>query len=200
MLTGDEEDSCEPVSLCRGDMIAAAKRSDLALSFEGTVRNTATVGRRGASSWTLEVVAKTGHSGQIFRESMGAGAIFEASRILNEFRTSMAGEKYLTFNPAIILGGTTAESKDASGSASGKTNVVPAKVVVNGDLRFISEAQKESARAKMREIVSKSLPGSKATITFVDGIPAMTPVEGNYALLKQFDAASKDLGLAPSKP
>ena len=62
MFTGDEEDSCEPVDICRGDMIAAAKRSDLALSFEGTVRNTATVGRRGSSSWTLEVEAKTGHS------------------------------------------------------------------------------------------------------------------------------------------
>lgn len=194
MLTGDEEDSCEPVSLCRGDMIAAAKRSDLALSFEGTVRNTATVGRRGSSSWTLEVEANTGHSGQIFKESMGNGAIFEASRILNEFRTAMAGEKYLTFNPAMIVGGTTVESKDSSGSASGKTNVVPAKVVVNGDLRFISEAQKESARAKMREIAAKSLSGTKATITFVDGIPAMTPVEGNYALLKQLDTASKDLG------
>ena len=58
MFTGDEEDSCDPVSICRGDMISAAKRNDLALSFEGTVRNTATVGRRGSSSWTLEVEAK----------------------------------------------------------------------------------------------------------------------------------------------
>jgi len=86
MLTGDEENSCEPVSICRGDMIAAAKRSDAALSFEGTVRNTATVGRRGASSWRLEIESKTGHSSQIFRDGMGNGAIFEASRILNEFR------------------------------------------------------------------------------------------------------------------
>ena len=194
MYTGDEENSCDPVSICRGDMIAAAKRSDLALSFEGTVRNTATVGRRGSSSWTLEVEAKTGHSSQIFRESMGNGAIFEASRILNEFRETLGKEKYLTFNPALFVGGTTVETKDSNGSASGKTNVVPAKVVVNGDLRFISEEQKEAARAKMREIVAKSLPGTKASITFQDGIPAMTPLEGNYALLKQLDQVSQDLG------
>ena len=200
MFTGDEEDSCDPVAICRGDMIAAAKRSDLALSFEGTVRNTATVGRRGSSSWTLEVEAKTGHSSQIFRESMGNGAIFEASRILNEFREALSKEKYLTFNPSLFLGGTTVDTKDTSGSASGKTNVVPAKVVVNGDLRFISEEQKEAARAKMREIVAKSLPGTKATITFQDGIPAMTPVEGNYALLNQLDQVSQDLGFGKVEP
>ncbi len=44
----DEEDTPDPVEVSRGDMFAAAKRSDLALSFEGTVLNTATVGRRGA--------------------------------------------------------------------------------------------------------------------------------------------------------
>jgi glutamate carboxypeptidase len=194
LFTGDEEDSCEPVSICRGDMISAAKRSDLTLSFEGTVRNTATVGRRGASSWTLEVEATTGHSSQIFKESMGNGAIFEAARILNEFREALSKEKYLTFNPGLFLGGTTVEPNDTSGSASGKTNVVAARVRVNGDLRFISEAQKDAARAKMREIVGRSLPGTKASITFQDGIPAMTPVEGNFELLRQLDQASQDLG------
>jgi glutamate carboxypeptidase len=197
MFTGDEEDSGEPVELSRGDMVEAAKRSDLALSFEGAVRNTATVGRRGSSSWTLEVEAQTGHSSQIFRESMGNGAIFEASRILNEFREKLGGERYLTFNPSLFLGGTSVSNKDSDGTASGKTNVVPAKVIVKGDLRFISEQQKESTRARMRDIVAKSLPGAKAKISFEDGIPAMTPVEGNYALLKQLDQVSRDLGFGP---
>ena len=49
----------------------------------------------------------------------------------------------------------------------------------------------------MREIVAKSLPGAKAKITFEDGIPAMTPVPGNYQLLKQLDQASRDLGSGP---
>lgn len=194
MFTGDEENSGDPQSISRGEMVAAAKRSDLALSFEGTVRNTATVGRRGASSWKLVVESQTGHSSGIFKPSMGYGAIFEASRILNEFREKVGGEKYLTFNPSLFVGGTTAESSDAVGNATGKTNVVPAKVIVDGDLRFISEEQKESARAKMREVVAKSLNGTKANITFEDGIPAMTPLPGNYELLKQFDQVSRDLG------
>ena len=194
MFTGDEEDTADPIEASRRDMVAAAKRSDAALSFEGTVLNTATVGRRGFSSWRLEVTAKTGHSGQIFRDGMGHGAVFEAARILNEFRIALSKEKYLTFNPSLIVGGTTVETKDADGRASGKTNVVAAKAVVNGDLRFISETQKLSARTRMMEIVAKSLPGTTATITFEDGLPAMSPNDGNYGLLADLDKVSKDLG------
>jgi len=76
MLTGDEESSGKPIEISRGDMIAAAKRSDLALSFENGASSTATVARRGSSGWQLEVTAKTGHSGQIFKETMGSGAVF----------------------------------------------------------------------------------------------------------------------------
>ncbi|MCA1624957.1 MAG: M20/M25/M40 family metallo-hydrolase [Acidobacteria bacterium] len=194
MYTGDEENSGKPTEISRGDMIAAAKRSDLALSFENGGSNIATVARRGSSGWTLEVTAKTGHSAQIFKESMGSGAIFEAARILNQFYETLRNEKYLTFNPAVIAGGTEIEAKEGIITAKGKSNVVPATATVRGDLRFISEAQKEAARAKMREIVAKSLPGTSAQITFSDGIPAMPPTEGNFALLKQLDTVSQDLG------
>lgn len=155
MLTGDEENSGDPVEISRGDMISLAKRSDLALSFENGGSNIATVARRGASSWVLEVTAKTGHSSQIFKDSMGNGSIFEASRILTEFYNTLRSEKYLTFNPSLFSGGTELQVTDQSISATGKTNVVPARTIVRGDLRFISEEQKEMARAKMREIVAK---------------------------------------------
>jgi glutamate carboxypeptidase len=194
LLTGDEEDSGDPVEVSRGDMIAAAKRSDLVLSFENGGSNIATVARRGASDWTLEVTARTGHSGQIFKPSMGSGAIFEAARILDQFYETLRGEQYLTFNPSVIAGGTEVEVKEQNLTTRGKTNVVPAKVIVRGDLRFIREEQKEAARAKMRDIVAKSLPGASAKITFLDGIPAMSPNEGNYKLLKDLDAVSQDLG------
>lgn len=194
MLTGDEESGGNPREISRGDMIAAAKRSDLALSFENGGSNIATVARRGSSGWTLEVTAKTGHSGQIFKQDMGSGAIFEAARILNQFYETLREEKYLTFNPAMIAGGTEINTSGDGVTANGKSNVVPAKVVVRGDLRFISEEQKESARARMREIVAKSLPGASAKITFSDGIPSMPPTDGNYAILKELDRVSQDLG------
>ncbi|MCY7346946.1 MAG: M20/M25/M40 family metallo-hydrolase, partial [Pyrinomonadaceae bacterium] len=193
LLTGDEENSGDPVETSRGEMIAAAKRSDLALSFENGGSNVATVARRGSSGWQLEVTAKTGHSGQIFKETMGSGAVFEAARILNQFYETLRSEKYLTFNPSVISGGTEVETNGGSITTRGKTNVVAAKAIVRGDLRFINEEQKEAARAKMREIVAKSLPGTSATITFSDGIPAMPPTDGNFTLLKQLDAVSQDL-------
>ncbi|HSS19769.1 MAG TPA: M20/M25/M40 family metallo-hydrolase [Pyrinomonadaceae bacterium] len=194
MLTGDEEDSGDPVEISRRDMVDAAKRSDLALSFENGGSNIATVARRGSSEWTLEVTARTGHSSGIFK-SMGSGAIFEAARILDEFYDKLRGEEYLTFNPSMISGGTEVDVQDLNYTTHGKTNVVPGKVIVRGDLRFISEEQKEKARARMREIVAKSLPGASAKITFLDGIPAMSPNEGNYKLLKELDGVSQDLGL-----
>ncbi|HEV7473742.1 MAG TPA: M20/M25/M40 family metallo-hydrolase [Pyrinomonadaceae bacterium] len=200
MLTGDEEDSGDPLEVSRGDMISAAKVSDLVLSFENGGSNIATVARRGSSDWTLEVTARTGHSSQIFKNSMGNGAIFEAARILNQFYETLRGEEFLTFNPSVISGGTEVEVKDQSLTSRGKTNVVPAKVIVRGDLRFIREEQKEAARARMREIVAKSLPGASAKITFADGIPAMSPTEGNYKLLKELDAVSQDLGFEKIEP
>jgi glutamate carboxypeptidase len=194
MLTGDEETAGRPLEISRGDMIAAAKNADLALSFESAAGNRATVGRRGSSNWSLEVTGQTGHSAGIFRDDAGAGAIFETARILDQFYEALHKEKYLTFNPSVIVGGTQASLKVTDGTASGKTNVIPAKVLVTGDLRFISEQQKEAARAKMRDIVAHNLPRTSAKITFEDRYPAMTPNDGNYQLLKQLDQVSQDLG------
>jgi len=199
MLTGDEEDSGDPIEVSRGDMIDAAKRSDLALSFENGGSNVATVARRGASDWMIEVTSRTGHSSQIFK-SMGNGAIFEASRILSQFYEKLRGEAYLSFNPSVIAGGTEVEVKDQNLTTRGKTNVVPAKVIVRGDLRFIREEQKEATREKMRKIVAASLSGTSSKITFMDGIPAMSPSEGNMNLLRQLDAVSQDLGFEKIEP
>ena len=194
MLTGDEEAAGRPVETSRGDMVAAAKRSDLALSFEGAHGVDATVGRRGSSSWTLEVAGATGHSSQIFKERMGSGAILEAARILNQFYEQFHADKTVTFNPSLIVGGTEATVNNSSGTATGKTNVVPQKVIIRGDLRFSNEETKQAARARMRVIVAGNLPRTSAKITFEDGIPAMFPSEGNYALLNQLSQVSQDLG------
>jgi len=194
MLTGDEEAAGQPVETSRGDMVSAAKRSDLALSFEAAHGVDATVGRRGSSSWTVEVTGATGHSSQIFKERMGSGAILEAARILNQFYEQFHNDKNLTFNPSLIIGGTEATLNGTSGTATGKTNVVPQKVVIRGDLRFSNEETKEVARAKMRAIVTANLPRTSAKISFEDGIPAMPASEGNYSLLNQLSQVSQDLG------
>ena len=87
-----------------------------------------------------------------------------------------------------------------SGTVSGKTNIISPKTVVIGDLRFISETQKEAARNTMRQIVSQSLPGTKASIRFSDGIPAMSPTEGNAKISVQLSAVSEAMGLGKVNP
>jgi glutamate carboxypeptidase len=196
-MTGDEEKTGKPLSVTRAELLAAARRSDLALGFEGSVgAHDATIARRGASGWILRVDGKMGHSSQIFGDDLGAGAIFETSRILSTFYQELVGEQYLTFNAGVMLGGTEVDydPETAGGTASGKTNVVPQTVVVHGGLRFISEEQRERARQRMQDIVARGLPETSATIEFADGYPGMAPTDGNRALFERFDQVSRDLG------
>ncbi|NVN17697.1 M20/M25/M40 family metallo-hydrolase [Muricauda sp. HICW] len=195
-FTGDEESTGKPLSISRKDLIDAAKRSDIALGFEtSTGFNYATVARRGASGWAVEVEGKRAHSSGIFSEGTGAGAIFEMSRILHQFYTDVKGEDLLTFNPGVLLGGTFVNYDEltSKGDAFGKTNVVAQKAIVKGGLRFISEEQKERARNKMREIVANNLPQTSASVSFTDSYPAMQPTEGNLALLQTLNEVSLDL-------
>ncbi len=200
-FTGDEERSGSPTSVSRKDFIERAKSCDVALGFEGAsgLRNVAT-GRRGSSGWELKVAAKTGHSATIFTPNAGYGAIYEAARILNSFREELSTEKYLTFNPGIIIGGSemSYNEKTAKGDAIGKTNIISPATVVTGDLRFLTEKQKIAAREKMTAITQRNLGGTSATIRFKDGIPAMEPTEGNDAIRKIVSEVTMSMGLGPT--
>ncbi len=201
-FTGDEESSGSPHYVARKDFIERAKTTDIALGFEGAQGlNTVAVARRGIGGWVLNVEAKTGHSAGIFSDGAGFGAIYEAARIVNEFRIQLANEQYLTFNPGLMSGGSEIKvgRSAAKVEAIGKTNIISPAAYVSGDLRYISEAQREKAREKMRTIVSQSLNGTKSRISFSDGLPAMEPTEGNYNLVKFLDGVSKDMGIGPTK-
>lgn len=196
VLTGDEEDAGIPLERSRAALRDAARRSDLALGFEAAVGQTATVARRGVSSWRLEVHARTGHSQGILGPGVGAGAIFETARILEGFRAIPDGDG-LTLNPSVITGGTTAalDAVEKRGTAEGKSNVVPAEVVVEGDLRFVSPQQRDEAVARMRRIAAENLPHTMARLEIRDEYPAMAPTAGNDRLLSELSRASEDLGL-----
>ncbi len=200
VMTGDEEAAGDPLSVARAPLVEAAKRSDIALAFEGGNPHDATVARRGASSWLLTVHGRGAHSAGIFGQSAGYGAIYEAARIINEFRAQLAGQQYLTFNPSVIVGGTdvTYDSTTVSGSAKSKLNIVASNVSVSGDLRFLTEAQKDSTRARMRDIAThNNLVGTSAEIAFADEYPAMAPTPANLAVLAVYDSASRALGYGP---
>lgn len=199
VMTGDEESAGAPLDVARRDLIDAARRSDIALAFEGGRAARASISRRGSSSWTLTTTARQGHSAGIFSAGAGNGSIYEAARILDAFRRELSGNPTLTFNPGLIAGGTSV-ARDTAGTAfavAGKTNIIAPKTVVNGDLRFLRESQKDSTRARMRAIVADHLPGTDAEITFHDSYPAMPPTAEGGVLLSRFDAVSRSLGYGP---
>lgn len=199
-FTGDEESTGKPLSISRKSLIEAGKKADIALGFEtSTGYNNATIARRGASGWRVETQGVRAHSSGIFREKVGAGAIFEMARILNGFYEDVRGEELLTFNPGNLLGGTFVDydKQKSEGSVFGKTNVVAQSAVVHGGLRFISEEQKERARAKMRKIVAENLPQTDATVTFTDSYPAMGPSDGNKEILEQLSVVSQAMKQGP---
>ena len=203
VLTGDEEDSGNPIELARRDLIAAGQRADVALDFEGLIvdagRDMGSVARRSSGSWTVSVDAKGGHSSGIFSEQAGNGAIYELARIVDAFRREVREDK-LTFNVGLIGGGDGAKLDDGRirAAVTGKTNIIASTAVARGDLRAIDQAQIDRTREKMRAIVSRSLPGAKATISFDEnGYPPMAVKPGSIALLAKLNAVNADLGLAP---
>lgn len=202
ILTGDEEEAGEPYAISRGDLVEAGRRVDVALSFESGGGNTAVVARRSAGTWRLEVTGQQAHSAGVFREGVGYGAIYEMARILDGFRSRLAGPPTLTFNPGIVVGGTevTLDSAGFGGTAAGKTNIVAPRAIAEGDLRTLSDAERDSARAVMRAIVGQNLPGTRATIAFDDGYPSMSPTEGNARILRLYSAASEALGYGTVGP
>jgi len=205
VLTGDEEDSGKPIEVARRDLIAAGKRADVALDFEGLIvdggRDMGSIARRSSGSWTISVEAKGGHSSGIFSDQAGNGAISELARIIADFRGELREDK-LTFNVGLVGGGDTAklDNDQIRAAVTGKTNIIASTAVARGDLRAIDQAQIDRTQAKMRAIVARSLPGASARILFEEGYPPMAVKPGSIALLEQLNAVNADLGLARMEP
>jgi glutamate carboxypeptidase len=197
-LTADEEAPGE-LSVSRRDLIAAGKASRAALCFEtgirGVSQDMASTARRGFTGWTIRSTGNAGHSGGIFSEKAGYGAVFEMSRVLNEFQQKLR-EPNMTFNVGLLVGGADARL-DRSGEASvkGKDNIIPAEAVARGEVRALSPEQVARIKDKMYAIAARSLPGTQTEIQFEEGYPPMAPTVGNKRLLKLLNEASGEAGL-----
>ena len=205
VLTGDEEDAGDPVAIARAALIAAGRRADAALDFEGLSiedgRDMGSIARRSSNSWTLNTIGKSGHSSRIFSTEFGDGAVNELVRILARFRKELP-EPNLTFNTGLVAGGATAalDADQVRATATGKGNIIASTAVARGDFRTLSEEQTERVRAKMQAIVADHAPGTTATITFESGYPAMAPTAGNRALLDRLNGINRDLALPEMAP
>jgi len=201
VLIGDEESSGDPLEVGRASLVEAAMAADIALAFEPGDGDpqTAVLARRGFTGWEVHTKGIRGHSSAVFSDEMGYGSIYEAARILTGFQEKLVGEELLTFNPGLILGGTTVsfDEENDRGSAVGKTNVISETTVVTGDLRTISPEIRERVKQTMRDIVAQNLPGTSAEIVFRDSYPPMGMTAGNEKLLAMLSQASIDAGYEP---
>lgn len=199
VMTGDEELSGRPLELARKDLIEAAKQADIALGMEDgdSDPKTGVISRRSSSGWELNVTGLPAHSSQIFTSKVGAGAIYEVSRILTGFYERLSEEKDLTFNPGVIIGGSDVQRDPVldGGSAFGKENIVAKQAMVTGDIRAISPEQLKMAQEIMQQVVSQHLPQTNAILNFDEGYPPLAPTEGNKKLLAYYSTVSEDLGL-----
>jgi len=199
VLTGDEELSGSPLVLSKAALIEAAEHADIAIGFEDGDGSpmTANISRRGSVGWTLEVTGTPAHSSQIFSADVGPGAIFEAARILEGFHAELRNEELLTYNPGLIMGGTTIDYSEArsGGEAFGKDNVVAETTLVTGDIRAVSQEQLQRVQSRMEAIVAAGHPNTTARIRFSEGYPPMAPTAANQALLELYSKGSMDLGL-----
>jgi glutamate carboxypeptidase len=202
VLTGDEEDNGMPIELARRDLVAAGKRADVALDFEGLAdqdgKDIGSIARRSSGAWTLTVTARSGHSSGIFSAGSGNGAIYELARIIDAFRTKLPEDK-LTFNVGLVGGGATAKMDEdrIRLEATGKTNIIPETAVARGDLRAISREQIDRVKAKMQAIVADGrLNGATARLEFdPDEYPPMAPTEGSRAILAKLNVVNANMGL-----
>jgi glutamate carboxypeptidase len=204
-MTGDEEDAGDPIETTRAALIAAGKRADVALDFEGLFvqdgRDMGSVARRSSNSWQITATGKTGHSSLIFNPVYGDGAIFELTRIIARFRSELP-EQNLTFNVGLITGGQEAalDADAIRAAAKGKTNIIPGTAIARGDFRTLSDEQTQRVKAKMAAIVADHAPQTSAQISFdPGGYPAMAPTKGNLALLARLNVVNRDLAL-PEMP
>jgi glutamate carboxypeptidase len=202
VMTGDEEKRGAPMAIDRKDLIDAGHANDVALEFEGLARDhgqdIGSIARRSSGAWTVKAHAKSGHSSGVCSPQAGCGAIYELTRILDDFRRELP-EPHLTYNVGLISGGsqTTINGTETGATASGKSNVISAEAVAVGDIRTLSPEQEARVRAKMAAIVAKHLPKTEAEITFADtGYPAMAPTDASRQLLAKLNQVNTSLGLA----
>lgn len=201
VLTGDEEERGEPLTVSNEVLLAAGRWADIALGFEDGDSNphTAVTARRSSSRWRLQVSGKPAHSSQIFREDIGYGAGLELSRILDGWRRALAPIPNLTFNPGLMMAGTDIEHDAANtrGTVFGKGNVIAQHAVATGGLRAISAEQIAEAETLMRDIAGKHLGQTSAVLEFEHGYPPMSPSAGNDRLLTVYSQLSDELGYGP---
>ena len=141
---------------------------------------TLVTGRRGLTEWKLEVTGKASHSGLAYwqgRSALGAAADW----CLRAQRLSVPGPGR-TVNVARLVGGS-ADFVDALGGNHGllgtarQLNVVSDRAVAEGEVRFLTAADRSSSLADLEELAARVASDHGVTVRFTSGasVPPVDP-------------------------
>lgn len=141
---------------------------------------TLVAGRRGLTEWTLEVTGKAAHSGLAYWQ--GRSALSAAADWCYRAQRLSAPGPGRTVNVARIVGGS-ADFVDALGANVGllgtsrQLNVVSDRAVAEGEFRYLTAAEGESAAAELGALATRVASEHGVSMTFTAGtlIPPVDP-------------------------
>lgn len=167
-----------------GDIITElARGKDAVLSFEPTYMPEGTV--TGTSS-TPRVIAtitgKAAHAGNA--PEQGINALVEAAAVIEKTRDLDQGPGKLRFNWTVV-----------TQDPPGVNNIIPDTIVLTGDLRISTDAEREAFAAEMaRRVAVPTVPGAKVEVKLTPGRPPYTADAASMALIDRAVAIYADIG------
>lgn len=186
IMIGDEELSEGLSGEAGKDFIRDnARGCAAAITLEGYVPGTVTVGRKGSIRYNVCVKGRASHAGAHYAE--GISAIKEAAHKILAIEAP-SDQEQITYNCGMIAGGTA-------------PNTVPGEAMFKLYNRYWELSQRQEIRDHVEGIIAKSyIPGTSATFDIVGERLPMEATPGNYALAAHVDRVSQQCGFGPLAP
>ncbi len=158
-----------------------ARRADLALVLEGARENGDIVSsRKGVSDYTIQITGRAAHAG--VEPERGRSAVLEAAHKTIAFQALNGRWPGVTVNVGVVQGGT-------------RTNVVPARCVLEVDVRSPQEETFQAAELEIERIASDhTVPDIDVSVTKGGWHRPMEKKEGGAELAELAIRVASQLG------
>jgi glutamate carboxypeptidase len=141
---------------------------------------TLVAGRRGLTEWRLEITGTPSHSGLAFWQ--GRSALVAAADWAVKARALAAPGQGPTVNVARVIAGTAdfVDNRQVGLELLGTSrqrNVVPERAVVEGEVRFLSRADRDRSLAALTDLAAEVAAAHGVTAAFTPGtsVPPVDP-------------------------
>ncbi|MBC7521172.1 MAG: M20/M25/M40 family metallo-hydrolase [Sandarakinorhabdus sp.] len=174
----------EAGSLGSGAIITElARGKDAVLSFEPTYVPEGTVtGTSGTAFVVATVTGKAAHAGNA--PEQGINALVEAASVIERTKDLDQGPGKLRFNWTVV-----------TQDPQGVRNIIPDTIVLTGDLRISTDAEREGFAAEIaRRVAVPAVPGAVVTVKVIPGRPGYTADAASRALIDRAVAIYAGIG------